>query len=112
MFWTKNTTFENVDLAAVKRGLEDELLLIVDVREPLEFAAGHIPGSLLMPMSSFDPAALPRVEGKQVILSCQAGVRSLNALRLAAAGGRADVHAHFGGGFAAWRGAGEPVATG
>ena len=109
MFWNKKSTFENVDLASIKQGLADDLLLIVDVREPHEFAAGRIPGSLLMPLSSFDAAALPRAEGKQIILSCQAGVRSLKALQLAAAAGRDDIHAHFGGGLAAWRAAGEPV---
>ena len=109
MFWNKKSTFENVDLAALRQGLADDLLLIVDVREPHEFAAGHIPGSELMPLSAFDPAALPRAGDKQVILSCQAGVRSLKALQIAAGAGRGDIHAHFGGGFAAWRAAGEPV---
>lgn len=109
MLWTKKSTFENVDLASLKQGLADGLLLIVDVREPHEYASGHIPGSLLMPLSDFDPAALPREAGKQVILTCQAGVRSLKALGLAAEAGRSDIHAHFGGGFAAWRAAGEAI---
>ena len=33
---------------------------VVDVREPHEFAAGHIPNALNMPMSSFDPRSYPR----------------------------------------------------
>ena len=109
MFWNNKSTFENVDLASLKQGMADGVLLIVDVREPQEYALGHIPGSVLMPLSSFDPAALPREDGKQVILNCQMGARSLKALGMAAEAGRYDVHAHFGGGFAAWRAAGEPV---
>lgn len=110
MLWNNKTTVENVDLAALKQGLADDVLLLIDVREPGEYAAGHIPGAISMPLSSFDPAGLPRFEGKQIILSCQAGGRSLKALGLARAAGREDIHAHFGGGFAAWRNAGEAVA--
>jgi hypothetical protein len=32
---------------------------VVDVREPHEFVAGHIPNALNMPMSGFDPRELP-----------------------------------------------------
>ena len=56
---------------------------VVDVREPHEFATGHIPNALNMPMSSFDPKDLP--EGKPVVLICQAGGRSRNALNKARA---------------------------
>jgi rhodanese-related sulfurtransferase len=40
---------------------------VVDVREPYEFAAGHIPNALNIPMSSFDPKELP--QGKPVVLN-------------------------------------------
>ena len=35
----------DLDREAVKSGLADGSLVLVDVREPHEFAAGHIPGS-------------------------------------------------------------------
>src|SRR4029077_20196698 len=38
---------------------------VVDVREPHEFATGHIPNALNMPMSSFDPEEL--LKGKPVV---------------------------------------------
>ena len=44
---------------------------IVDVREPHEFASGHIPNALNMPMSSYDPKDLP--EGKPVVLDMSVG---------------------------------------
>src|SRR5271154_1406343 len=65
---------------------------IVDVREPHEFAAGHVPNALNMPMSSYDPKDLP--EGKPVVLICQSGGRSRNALNKARMVGREDVR-HF-----------------
>jgi rhodanese-related sulfurtransferase len=73
---------------------------VVDVREPHEFAAGHIPNALNIPMSGFDPKELP--QGKPVVLICQFGGRSRNALSKARAIGPDDVR-HFAGGMNAWR---------
>jgi rhodanese-related sulfurtransferase len=100
---------EEVSLAEVKEGLANGSILVVDVREPDEFRAGHIPGSTLNALQRFDPAALPRVPGKRVVLSCRTGKRTLTALALAQAAGRDDVRAHFAGGMQAWVRAGEPV---
>jgi rhodanese-related sulfurtransferase len=79
---------------------------VVDVREPHEFATGHLPNALNLPMSSFDPEALP--EGKPLVLICQAGARSRNALNRARAIGREDVR-HFAGGMNGWRSHNGPV---
>jgi len=79
---------------------------VVDVREPHEFATGHIPNAINMPTSSFDPKDLPR--GKPVVLICQAGGRSRNALNKARGAGRDDVR-HFAGGMNDWRAHNGPV---
>jgi rhodanese-related sulfurtransferase len=102
-------TVEEVSLDDLKKGLSDGSILLVDVREPDEFAAGHIPGASLNALQRFDPEALPKVPGKRVVLSCRSGKRSLNALALAQAAGRSDVRAHFAGGMLEWVDAGEPV---
>jgi rhodanese-related sulfurtransferase len=96
----------DLDRDAVKRGLAEGSLVLVDVREPHEFAAGHVPGSVSMPLSRFDPDALP--EGR-VVFSCAAGVRSLRAIEFAQAAGL-DVNEHYRGGFKEWAMMGEPVA--
>lgn len=103
------TGFEDVSREQLKQGLADGSILLVDVREPNEFAAGHIPGAALNPLKNFDPKALPNVPGKRVVLSCRSGRRSLEALALANKAGRGDVCAHYPGGFAEWSNAGEPV---
>jgi rhodanese-related sulfurtransferase len=100
---------ENVYLNELKQGLADGSILVVDVREPSEYAAGRIPGAVLHPLQKFDPQALPRVAGKRVVLSCRSGRRSLAALALAQQAGRDDIRAHFPGGFQEWSGAGEKV---
>jgi rhodanese-related sulfurtransferase len=92
----------------VKAGLADGSMLVVDVREPHEFAMGHIPGSTSMPLSTFDPAAIPRPEGKRVVFSCAAGMRSMQALAIAQAAGL-DLVEHYRGGFKEWAGLGEQV---
>jgi rhodanese-related sulfurtransferase len=98
----------DIDLDEVKRGLEDGSMLLVDVREPHEFAAGHIPNSLSHPLSTFDPAALPMQEGKRIVFSCASGVRSVRAIELAQAAGL-DLEEHYKGGFKEWSLAGEPI---
>jgi rhodanese-related sulfurtransferase len=98
-----------IDLARedIKKGLRDGSILLVDVREPHEYAAGHIPGAVSHPLSAFDPSSLP--EGRRIVFSCAAGVRSVRALEFAQAAGR-DIREHYKGGFKDWIAAGEPVA--
>jgi rhodanese-related sulfurtransferase len=97
----------DLDRETVKRGLADGSITLVDVREPHEFAAGHIPGSISLPLSTFDPAAIPH--GTRVVFSCAAGVRSVRAAEIAQLFGR-DIREHYKGGFKDWIAAGEPVA--
>jgi len=100
---------ENVTIDELKAGLADGSILLVDVREPNEFAAGHIPGATLNPLQSFDPSKLPNAQGKRVVLSCGSGKRSLAALERARAAGRNDVKAHYPGGYQEWSRRGEKV---
>lgn len=82
--------------------------LVVDVREPGEFAAGRIKGSINMPLSRFGADALPDAGSKQLILTCAAGRRSAMALAQCARAG-VEVDTHLGGGMGAWMRAGLPV---
>jgi rhodanese-related sulfurtransferase len=98
----------DLDREDVKQGLADGSILLVDVREPHEFAAGHIPGAISHPLSTFDPDELPADEGRRVVFSCASGVRSVRAIELAQAAGL-DIDEHYRGGFKDWALAGEPV---
>jgi rhodanese-related sulfurtransferase len=104
-----SATVENVCLEELKKGLAEDTICLVDVREPNEYAAGRIPGAKLNPLQNFDPHALPNMPGKRVVLSCRSGRRSLTALALAQRAGRSDVRAHYPGGFQEWAKSGEPV---
>lgn len=104
------TIVENVSLQDLKQGLADGSIVLIDIREQNEWDAGHIPGASLHPLSTFDPAALPKSEsGKRVVLHCRSGRRTLAALEAAQAAGRADIRAHFGGGMLEWASAGEVI---
>lgn len=82
--------------------------VLVDVREPGEHAAERIEGSLLAPLSAFDPQALPGPDGRRLVLYCRSGNRSDQAGRRLLAAGFTGVH-HLRGGLLAWREAGCPV---
>lgn len=49
---------------------------IVDVREPAEFASGHIPGSVNLPLARLAQADLGLAAGRRVVLVCATGRRS------------------------------------
>ncbi|WP_342109498.1 rhodanese-like domain-containing protein [Methylobacterium sp. SI9] len=101
----------DLDRDAIKRGLDDGSMLVIDVREPHEYSAGHIPGAVSHPLSSFDPqavAALVAGDGRQPVFSCAAGVRSVQALMAVQQAGL-DITRHYKGGFKDWYGAGEPI---
>jgi len=85
----------------------DEVLLL-DVREDDEWAAGHAPDALHLPLSALDPAAVPT--DRHVVAVCRSGNRSGQAaIALAAAG--VDV-VNMTGGMKAWDDAGLPMRSG
>lgn len=55
---------------------------IVDVRTPQEFAEGHVPGSINIPLDQVPQLVEEfRAMAKPLILCCRSGVRSENAVR-------------------------------
>ncbi len=96
-------TIEHEALVAARKAGDR---VVVDVREPHEYAAGHVPGAVNLPLSSFDPAALP--SDKPVVLVCQSGRRSSLALKMARDAGRADV-THYAPGTVGWAARGEDI---
>ena len=95
------------DPEEVKELLNAGRILLVDVREPAEYAAERIPGALLYPLSTFDVTQLPPDESRQVVFSCAAGGRSLTAARQRLAQGQPA--AHMAGGISEWKAVGLPT---
>ena len=95
----------------VSRGMAEGRYLLVDVREPNEVAAEAYPGAVVVPLSSFDPKAIPDPGAKQVVFACRSGKRSVTASLAAQAAGLA-YDKHLAGGMLAWKAAGLPTRTG
>ena len=105
---THEKPIETLDAAAVALLQTAGELLLIDVREPAEYAAERIPGALLYPLSTFDASAVPGDVPKRVVFHCGSGKRSLTAAERCIQAGRAQA-AHMAGGIAAWKAAGLPV---
>lgn len=85
-------------------------IVLIDVREPAEFAAERIHGALLSPLSTFDAALLPRDPARPIVLHCGSGKRSAKAYEACVKAG-VSVRAHMQGGLGAWKSAGLPMIT-
>lgn len=82
--------------------------VLVDIREPDEFARAHVAGALSQPLSALERAHLAIEPGTDVIFTCRTGMRTAGACdRLAA---RVDGDAFvLEGGLDGWSRAGLPV---
>ena len=84
--------------------------IIIDVREPAEFAAGHVLGAKNLPLARLDASGgdLAKRKERPVIVYCDGGERSAKALAALKKHGFTRV-ANLSGGIAAWQQAGLPV---
>ncbi len=94
-----------VDAATVHAWLAKDEVVLVDVRETSEYDQEHIPGAMLLPMSTFDPELFPTVGGKKVVLHCAVGKRSEAAGKMLLNEGY-DGAIHMIGGIREWKAAG------
>ena len=80
---------------------------IIDVREPAEYLAGHLPGAVNIPMGQL-PARLDELDrGVPVYVVCASGNRSSAMVEVLAAAGFDAIN--VAGGTSAWISAGRPV---
>lgn len=96
----------DVETAHALHGNPDVFML--DVREPDEFAAGHIPGITLIPMGDVASRLSEIPTDKEVIVTCRTGNRSAQIADFLRAQGFTNVH-NMEGGIVAWEEAGYPV---
>jgi hydroxyacylglutathione hydrolase len=95
----------------LRRRLEAGEVDLLDVRQPAEWAAGHVEGATFVTGAEV-PARLDDVprNGRPVAVSCGSGYRSSAAASLVAARTGLEV-VNVLGGMGAWRGAGHPLVT-
>ncbi|MBS1190747.1 MAG: Rhodanese-like protein [Rhodocyclaceae bacterium] len=87
--------------------------LVIDVREPDEFAAGHLPEARNIPVGKIADRAgeIEKFKDKPLILCCASGMRSMKACGELKKLGFISLHS-LAGGIEAWRQAGLPVKKG
>lgn len=105
---TQRNRLRSIDPSVLNTLLSKQAVTLVDVREPSEHASEKIPGSILVPLSKFDPNCIPFNDNKTVVLYCRAGNRSAQAAQKLFAAGIDEV-AHLEGGILAWVQAGYPT---
>jgi rhodanese-related sulfurtransferase len=103
-----HSPIETLEASEVSQLLKAGKILLIDVREPSEYASERIAGALLYPLSTFDASMLPDDGPRRVVFHCGSGKRSLTAAERRLAAGQKHA-AHMGGGIAAWKAAGLPV---
>ena len=101
-------SIENLSPADVAAKLKQGAIVLIDVREPNEYAAERIHGALLFPLSTFDPALLPDDGKRPIVFQCGSGMRSGKAVAACQAAGISH-NAHMAGGIMAWKAAGLPT---
>lgn len=97
-----------IDAQALKQGLDQQTITLIDVREPAEYSREHIPGAVLVPLFQFEPGKISQADGKQLVLYCRLGHRSAIAAQKLLAAGSQSV-AHLSGGMGSWTKAGYPT---
>jgi len=97
-----------LDPRDVSEALKANKAVLIDVREPREFATERLHGASLHPLSTFDPASLPVDGTRDVILHCGSGKRSMTALMRCAEAG-VNITAHMKGGLVGWKASGLPT---
>lgn len=86
--------------------------VVLDVRTPGEYAQGHVPGAINVPMGkTFDEAIAAHDKSKPYLVYCHSGKRSFLATKRMQELGFAHL-LNFRGGIAAWEEANKPMVKG
>jgi len=94
--------------AELQRRLQTDSAVLIDIREPAEYAREHIHGARLVPLSAIDSHDFDTEHGKVAVFTCRSGNRTaMNAARLLAKGFRESYVLE--GGLDGWKRAGLPV---
>ena len=91
--------YQQISQQEAKKRMDAGGVLVLDVREPAEYAGGHIPGAVLLPLGTISEASAAGVIGEkdaQVLVYCRSGSRSKKAAKALAELGYTGIY-EFGG---------------
>ena len=111
MFWAMLTSTAEIPELHVD-DLEERLpeAVVLVVREPEEYAYGHLPGALNLPQAELATRLNEVPRDRPILLVCQGGYRARRAAQFLMQRGFTNV-ANIAGGTAAWKAASKPLAA-
>lgn len=103
-------TVPEIDVSTLAALLDAGEIRLIDVREPDEYGAGHVPGARLVPLGEV-PERVEEFRGDgPTYIICRSGARSMRACEFVSASGIECVN--IAGGTLAWTESGRPIDTG
>jgi hydroxyacylglutathione hydrolase len=102
------TSTPRLDLRQTADAMADGRGAVLDVRSRTEWADGHLPGAVNVPLGELEQRLEEVPRGRPLIVQCQTGARAAIAVSLLKARGLQDVVLYTGG-FAEWSAAGQAV---
>lgn len=91
--------YHKITPETAKKMMETEKVVVIDVREASEFAAGHVKGAVNVPLSTMKPGmkleAAPDVNAK-ILVQCKSGVRAEKASKMLVEAGYKNVYNFYG----------------
>lgn len=98
-----------IDVAELARR-HAEGVYVLDVRQPDEYEAGHVPGAVLVPLDQLEARQSEVPSDRSLLVICKSGGRSAKAVQVLNGAGYDATN--VAGGTMAWIDAGHPVAEG
>ncbi len=76
-----STLLPSVSPETLNHWLKDDRVQLIDVREAIEYRQEHLTGAELISLSRFDPENINHHPGKNIVIYCQSGNRSNQAVK-------------------------------
>lgn len=110
LLWPNLRRGRSISILQATQLINQDKGVVVDVREPAEFSAGHLRDAKNIPLGELSKrlGELDKFKSKTVIVMCQAGNRSAKAASQFKKAGFNDAFS-LDGGIAAWQAQGLPV---
>mgnify|MGYP001586268599 FL=1 len=102
--------YEDIDASAATELMDDDNLIILDVREQKERKAGYIKGDVHIPLSDVKNQLSKLDKNKSILVYCRSGSRSAHIAGLLTRNEYEKVY-NLKGGIQAWKRAKMPVST-
>ncbi len=103
-----NRVIKGIDPFTLKRWLDEDKVVLIDVRQPSEYAREHIAGARLVPLSDISKADFSQEKDKIAVFYCRSGARTAKAAKTLAATDFKKAY-HLEAGILGWKRAGMPT---